>query len=79
MKPEAPEAVKFKDERARNRVTLQSSEVKEISEREYKAGLVAKPAAIKPGAAGKSDRTGAFVIGSGSSKVTRRSESEAPV
>jgi hypothetical protein len=37
-------AVKFKDERTGGNVTLQSSEVKEISEGEYDAGLVAKPA-----------------------------------
>jgi len=37
-------AVKFKDERTGGHVTLQSSEVKEISEGEYDAGLVAKPA-----------------------------------
>jgi hypothetical protein len=36
-------AVKFKDERTGGHVTLQSSEVKEISEGEYDAGLVAKP------------------------------------
>lgn len=36
-------AVKFKDERTGGNVTLQSSEVKEISEGEYDAGLVAKP------------------------------------
>jgi hypothetical protein len=35
-------AVKFKDERTGDRVTLQSSEVKEISEGEYETGLVAK-------------------------------------
>ena len=37
-------AVKFKDERTGGHVTLQSSEVKEISAGEYEAGLVAKPA-----------------------------------
>jgi hypothetical protein len=37
-------AVKFKDERTGGNVTLQSSEVKEISEGEYEAGLMAKPA-----------------------------------
>ena len=36
-------AVKFKDERTGGNVTLQSSEVKEISEGEYDAGLAAKP------------------------------------
>ena len=36
-------AVKFKDERTGGNVTLQSSEVKEISEGEYDASLVAKP------------------------------------
>lgn len=36
--------IQFKDERSGNRVTLQSSEVKEISEGEYDSGLVAKPA-----------------------------------
>ncbi len=37
-------AVKFKDQRTGGHVTLQSSEVKEISEGEYDAGLAAKPA-----------------------------------
>ena len=37
-------AIKFKDQRSGGRVTLQSSEVKEISEGEYEAGLTAKPA-----------------------------------
>ena len=36
--------IKFKDQRSGGHVTLQSSEVKEISEGEYEAGLVAKPA-----------------------------------
>jgi hypothetical protein len=36
-------AVKIKDERTGSMVTLQSSEVKEISEEEYEAGLKAVP------------------------------------
>jgi hypothetical protein len=34
--------IQFKDERTGGRVTLQSSEVKEISEGEYESGLVSK-------------------------------------
>jgi hypothetical protein len=42
-------AVKIKDEKTGSTVTLQSSEVKEISEGEYEAGLVAKaPARVQP-------------------------------
>ncbi len=48
-------AVKIKDEKTGSMVTLQSSEIKEISEEQYKAGLVAKapakPAPIQPAAA----------------------------
>ena len=40
-------AVKFKDQRTGGHVTLQSSEVKEISEGEYDAGLAAKPASAR--------------------------------
>jgi hypothetical protein len=40
-------AVQIKDEKTGNTVTLQSSEVREISEGEYQAGLVAK-APAKP-------------------------------
>jgi hypothetical protein len=36
-------AVKIKDDRTGSTVTLQSSEVKEISEEEYEAGLKAEP------------------------------------
>jgi hypothetical protein len=36
-------AVKVKDAKTGSMVTLQSSEVKEISEEEYKAGLAAQP------------------------------------
>ena len=47
-------AVKIKDNKTGNTVTLQSSEVKDISEEEYKAGMMArgpaKPAA-QPSAA----------------------------
>jgi hypothetical protein len=45
-------AVKIKDEKSGSIVTLQSSEVKEISEGEYEAGMVAKapakPAPVQP-------------------------------
>ncbi len=48
-------AVKIKDDKTGSTVTLQSSDVKEISEDEYKAGLVAqapaKPASALPMAA----------------------------
>jgi hypothetical protein len=46
-------AVKVKDARSGSVVTLQSSEVKEISEKEYKAGLAApvSPPAPAPAAA----------------------------
>jgi hypothetical protein len=40
-------AVKIKDEKTGSMVTLQSSEVKEISEEEYEAGLRAQPPAPK--------------------------------
>jgi hypothetical protein len=40
-------AVKIKDEKTGSMVTLQSSEVKEISEEEYEAGLKAQPPAPK--------------------------------
>jgi hypothetical protein len=40
-------AVKIKDEKTGSTVTLQSSEVKEISEDEYKAGLAAQPGSPK--------------------------------
>lgn len=40
-------AVKIKDEKTGSTVTLQSSEVKEISEEEYEAGLQAQPPAPK--------------------------------
>ena len=40
-------AVKIKDEKTGSTVTLQSSEVKEISEEEYEAALKAPPAAAK--------------------------------
>src|ERR1043165_7217065 len=40
-------AVKIKDAKTGSTVTLQSSEVKEISEEEYEAGMMAK-AAVKP-------------------------------
>jgi hypothetical protein len=55
-------AVKIKDEKTGSMVTLQSSEVKEISEDEFKAGMMAKvpakqapvqPAAPSPGPAQK--------------------------
>jgi hypothetical protein len=35
-------AIKFEDEKTKNTVTLQSSEVKEISEEEFEAGLIAQ-------------------------------------
>ena len=38
-------AVKIKDAKTGSTVTLQSSEVKEISEQEYEAGIMAKPPA----------------------------------
>jgi hypothetical protein len=45
-------AVKMKDEKTGSMVTLQSSDVKQISENEYEAGLVAKapaePAPVQP-------------------------------
>ena len=41
-------AIKFKDERAGGQVTLQSSEVKEISADEFQAGLVTKSAPSAP-------------------------------
>ena len=40
-------AVKIKDDRTGSMVTLQSSEVKEISADEYEAGLKGEPAAPK--------------------------------
>ena len=40
-------AVKIKDVKTESTVTLQSSEVKEISEEEYKAGLAAQPGSAK--------------------------------
>ena len=40
-------AVKIKDAKTGRTVTLQSSEVKEISEDDYKAGLAAQPAPQK--------------------------------
>ncbi|HSE59614.1 MAG TPA: hypothetical protein VLA99_13005 [Nitrospiraceae bacterium] len=40
-------AVKIKDAKTGSTVTLQSSEVKEISEDEYKAGLTAQPGSQK--------------------------------
>ncbi len=40
-------AVKVKDAKTGSTVTLQSSEVKEISEEEYNAGLAAQPGAQK--------------------------------
>jgi hypothetical protein len=40
-------AVKIKDDRTGSTVTLQSSEVKEISAEEYEAGLKAQPPAPK--------------------------------
>lgn len=40
-------AVKIKDEKTGSTVTLQSSEVKEISAEEYEAGLKAQPPAPK--------------------------------
>jgi hypothetical protein len=40
-------AVKIKDEKTGSMVTLQSSEVKEISAEEYEAGLKAQPPAPK--------------------------------
>ena len=40
-------AVKIKDEKTGSMVTLQSSEVKEISEEEYEAGLKGQPPAMK--------------------------------
>ena len=40
-------AVKIKDAKTGSTVTLQSSEVKEISEEEYKAGLAAQPGSAK--------------------------------
>jgi hypothetical protein len=39
--------VKIKDEKTGSMVTLQSSEVKEISEKEYEAGLKTQPAVMK--------------------------------
>jgi hypothetical protein len=44
-------AVKVKDDRTGSVVTLQSSEVKEISEKEYKAGLAAPVTPPAPAAA----------------------------
>ena len=53
-------AVKIKDEKTGSMVTLQSSDVIEISEKEYRAGMMAKasakpapvqPAAVQPAAA----------------------------
>ena len=50
-------AVKIKDDKTGSMVTLQSHEVKEISEDEYRAGLMtakpapAQPAAVQPAAA----------------------------
>jgi len=41
-------AVKIKDDRTGSTVTLQSSEVKEISSDEYDAGVAAKPAKAQP-------------------------------
>jgi hypothetical protein len=38
-------AIKIKDDKTGSTVTLQSSEVKQISADEYKAGIEAKPAA----------------------------------
>ena len=45
-------AVKIKDDKTGSMVTLQSSDVKEISENEYRAGLTApaKPAPVQPAA-----------------------------
>jgi hypothetical protein len=47
-------AVKIKDEKTGSTVTLQSSEVKKISEEEYEAGMMAKapakPAPMQPAA-----------------------------
>ena len=45
-------AVKIKDDKTGSMVTLQSSDVKEISENEYRAGLTApaKPAPVHPAA-----------------------------
>ena len=45
-------AVKIKDEKTGSMVTLQSHDVKEISENEYRAGLTApaKPAPVQPAA-----------------------------
>ena len=45
-------AVKIKDEKTGSMVTLQSHDVKEISEDEYRAGLTApaKPAPVQPAA-----------------------------
>ena len=45
-------AVKIKDDKTGSMVTLQSSDVKEISENEYRAGLTApaKPAPVYPAA-----------------------------
>ena len=40
-------AVKIKDEKTGSTVTLQSSEVKEISADEYEAGLKAQPPTLK--------------------------------
>ena len=46
------EAVKFKDAKTQSMVTLRSSEVKEISKDEYKAGMLGnaptKPAPVQP-------------------------------
>jgi len=41
-------AVRIKDDKSGSTVTLQSSEVKEISASEYKTGLAAKPPAAPP-------------------------------
>ena len=40
-------AVKFKDHKSGTKVTLQSSEVKEISEDEFEAGVAPPPGAAK--------------------------------
>ena len=41
-------AVRIKDEKTGSMVTLQSSEVKEISKQEYEAGIAAPPATPPP-------------------------------
>lgn len=41
-------AVKIKDDKTGSTVTLQSSEVKEISKEEYQVGLAAKPTPPQP-------------------------------